>query len=77
VATNEKKAPQDPPTEVVAKADAIPAVYTDIDGVFTASGAVDRGKLERAVNLSMERYCSVATMLAPTGNITWRAAQKA
>jgi uncharacterized OsmC-like protein len=30
-----------------------------------------RTKLERAVKLSMEKYCSVSKMLAPTVNITW------
>jgi putative redox protein len=58
------------------RADATPAVYTDIELVFTASGAVDVRKLEHAVQLSMEKYCSVARMLAPTVNITWRAVLK-
>ena len=53
------------------RADAIPAVYTDIEVRFAASGAVDPHKLERAVRLSMEKYCSVSKMLAPTVNITW------
>lgn len=53
------------------RADAIPAVYTDIDVRFVASGAVNPQKLERAVKLSMEKYCSVATMLQPAAKITW------
>lgn len=53
------------------RADAVPAVYTDIEVRFAASGAVDPHKLERAVKLSMEKYCSVSKMLQPTVNITW------
>ena len=53
------------------RADAIPAVYTDIELRFAASGAVDPHKLERAVRLSMEKYCSVAKMLQPTATITY------
>ena len=52
------------------RADAVPAVYTEIALHFEASGAVDPQKLARAVKLSMEKYCSVARMLAPTATIT-------
>lgn len=56
------------------RADAVPAVYTDIALHFEATGAVDPHKLERAVKLSMEKYCSVAKMLQPTVSITHTAA---
>ena len=52
------------------RADAVPAVFTDIHVVFAASGAIDDDKLKRAVDLSMEKYCSVAKMLEPTVRIT-------
>jgi putative redox protein len=52
------------------RADAIPSVYTAIEVHFEASGAVDRHKLERAVKLSMEKYCSVAKMLEKSATIT-------
>ena len=53
------------------RADAVPAVYTAIALHFEASGAVDAPhKLERAVKLSMEKYCSVAKMLQPGVTIT-------
>jgi putative redox protein len=55
------------------RADAIPAVYTDIELHFEASGAIDPRKLDRAVSLSMEKYCSVAHMLNKSARITWRA----
>ncbi len=49
------------------RADAVPAVFTDIHLHFAASGAVDPGKLARAARLSMEKYCSVAKMLGAGG----------
>lgn len=47
------------------RADAIPAVFTKIHLRFVAYGAVAENKLERAVRLSTEKYCSVAKMLVP------------
>lgn len=52
------------------RADAVPAVYTDIALHFTAKGPIHRAKLERAVKLSMEKYCSVAHMLMKGVRIT-------
>jgi len=52
------------------RADAVPAVYTDIALHFAARGPVSPAKLERAVKLSMEKYCSVAHMLMKSVNIT-------
>lgn len=50
--------------------DEIPAVFESVHLVFEAGGGVPLGKLQRAVDLSMEKYCSVSKMLAPTVNIT-------
>lgn len=47
------------------RADAIPAVFTRISLRFVAYGDVAPNKLERAVRLSAEKYCSVAKMLVP------------
>ncbi len=47
------------------RADAIPAVFAKIELEFVAYGAVAANKLERAVALSVEKYCSVAKMLVP------------
>jgi putative redox protein len=52
------------------RADAVPAVYTAIAVHFEASGAVDPHKFERAVKLSMEKYCSVTKMLEKSATIT-------
>jgi putative redox protein len=53
------------------RADAVPAVYTHIAVHFEATGAVDAHKLERAVKLSMEKYCSVAKMLEKSCEISF------
>lgn len=52
------------------RADAIPAVFTRIHLRFTGRGPIDPAKLQRAVALSMETYCSVTRMLQPTVTIT-------
>lgn len=59
------------------RADAVPAVYTSIELHFEASGPVDPHKLERAVKLSMEKYCSVAAMLVKTATITYTTSVRA
>lgn len=40
-----------------------PAVFTDIHVTFILSGDLIKSKVEKAVNLSMEKYCSVLAML--------------
>ncbi|MGP9689972.1 OsmC family protein [Psychrobacter sp. AOP22-C1-C5] len=59
--------------ELTAKrADAVPAVYTDIHMHFIVTGQDIKDKqVEKAVNLSAEKYCSASRMLAQGGvNIT-------
>lgn len=55
--------------EVAAKrADAVPAVFTDIELTFVITGvAVKQKQVERAVELAVDKYCSVATMLVAGG----------
>ncbi len=54
-----------------ARADAIPAVFTRIHLHYTVSGKALRDKqVERAVQLSAEKYCSVTLMLSKTAEIT-------
>ena len=50
--------------------DKIPAVFTDIHILFKVFGTVNEEKLQRAIELSMTKYCSVTKMLEPTVNIT-------
>jgi putative redox protein len=52
--------------EAVRK-DAVPAVFETIHLHFEATGGVAPNKLQRAVRLSMEKYCSVANMLTAGG----------
>jgi putative redox protein len=59
------------------RADAVPAVYTDIHLTFTGGGDIQLEKLQRAVELSAEKYCSVSAMLEPKVKITFTARLKA
>lgn len=52
------------------RADAIPAVFTNISLTFEIHGPVAENKARRAVALSVEKYCSVAKMLEPGVKIT-------
>jgi len=53
------------------RADTPPKVFTRIHMAFTVTGkGVDRAKVERAVSLSAEKYCSAAHMLNKTAEIT-------
>ncbi len=52
------------------RADAVPAVFTKIHLRFRAFGPLDLSKVQKAVELSMEKYCSVSKMLQPTVEIT-------
>ena len=48
-----------------------PALFTDIHLVFSLYGNIDREKAHRAVQLSMDKYCSVSRILEKTAKITW------
>ena len=52
------------------RVDEVPAVYSDIHMHFEVSGEVSEKKLQKAADLSVEKYCSVVKMLSPTVNIT-------
>lgn len=54
------------------RADSVPAVFTRIEIVYAARGAVAPEKLRQAVELSLDKYCSVARMLQPGVEITAR-----
>jgi putative redox protein len=55
------------------RADAVPSPYTQIKLVFTAHGTVENDKLQRAVGLAVEKYCSARASLDPAIQITWEA----
>ncbi len=49
-----------------------PKVFTKIDLHFQVKGKdLDQNKVERAVKLSHEKYCSATTMLAKTAELTY------
>ncbi len=49
----------------------IPAVFKSIKLIFATSAEVPLEKLARAAALSVEKYCSVSKMLAPTCDISF------
>lgn len=53
------------------RADGVPAVFEAIHLTFELEGALDPDKAQRAVELSLGTYCSVAKMMAPTVALTY------
>ncbi|MFM8914179.1 MAG: OsmC family protein [Flammeovirgaceae bacterium] len=51
--------------------DKVPALYTEVNAHFTLYGNVDRDKAEKAVALSVGKYCSVAKTLEKAATITY------
>ncbi len=59
--------------QVSAKRDEenIPAVFRQIHLQFILKGQLEAQKVERALDLSINKYCSVSKMLAKTAKITF------
>ncbi len=54
------------------RADSVPAVFTKVHLHFILSGpGLDPGRVKRAVELSVEKYCSVIMMLRESVDITY------
>lgn len=49
----------------------IPSLFETIKVSFMFSGDLDPAKVKRAVNLSMEKYCSVTKTLEKTADISY------
>ena len=49
-----------------------PKYFKSLDLVFRISGDIDAGRVERAVQLSFDRYCSVYHTLRPDLEVTHR-----
>jgi putative redox protein len=47
--------------------DAIPSLYQTVHAHYKFFGDLDRNKVERAINLSIEKYCSVSKTLEKAG----------
>jgi putative redox protein len=54
------------------KAQAIPAVWSRIEMVYRLAGDLDEKAVRDAIELSQNKYCSVAAMLSKTAKITCR-----
>lgn len=53
------------------RSEEIPKVFTRIHIHFVVSGrGLDRGRVEKAVNLSADKYCSASEMLGKVAEIT-------
>lgn len=51
--------------------DAVPSLYTEVHAHFKLYGDLDHDKAEKAVSLSVEKYCSVAKTLEKTAKVTY------
>jgi putative redox protein len=50
---------------------AIPSLYTEVHAHFRLFGNINHEKAERAVQLSVDKYCSVAKTLEKTAKVTY------
>ncbi len=53
------------------RADAIPAVFTKIHLHYNVTGNIKPEKVQKSLEMSMEQYCSVSTMLSKVVAITY------
>lgn len=51
--------------------DQVPKVFVKVHLHFILYGAIEPAKAERAISLSVEKYCSVLTMVAKTATIDY------
>ncbi len=51
--------------------DQVPSLFKTIHLTYTIYGPVDEKKVARAIELSMEKYCSVAKILEKTAKISY------
>jgi len=49
-----------------------PAVWTKLEIVYRLRGQLDDAAVKHAIQLSEDKYCSVAAMLRKTAPISWR-----
>jgi putative redox protein len=49
-----------------------PTVWTRLEMVYRLRGTLDEKAVKHAIELSEEKYCSVAAMLKKTAKVTWR-----
>lgn len=51
--------------------DQVPAVFTEMHVHYRVEGDVDPDKMRRAIELSLDKYCSVSKMLEKTATISY------
>ncbi len=51
--------------------DEIPRVFRKVHLHFTLTGKLEEAKVQRAIALSVEKYCSVLTMVAKTAEVSF------
>jgi putative redox protein len=51
--------------------DAIPSLFTEVHAHFKLFGNLDKDKVNKAVSLSVEKYCSVAKTLEAKAKVTY------
>jgi putative redox protein len=49
-----------------------PTVWTKLEIVYRLRGELDDAAVKHAIELSEEKYCSVAAMLKKTAKLSWR-----
>ena len=49
----------------------VPALFTRIHLTYHLRGALDEQKIQKALDLSLQQYCSVAKMIEKTAKITY------
>jgi len=71
--TKMRQAPDDIRVEVSGDrvAGEIPGVFRKIHLTYFITGALKTENVEKAIGMSVEKYCSVAAMLSSTADITW------
>ena len=53
------------------RAEESPRVFTDLHMHYEFEGDVEPSKVRRAINLSLDKYCSVSNMIKHTADITY------
>ena len=54
------------------RAAAPPTVWTKLEILYRLGGQLDDGAVKHAIQLSEDKYCSVAAMLRKTATLSWR-----
>ncbi|HKW64154.1 MAG TPA: OsmC family protein [Candidatus Acidoferrum sp.] len=71
----EKKRQRLESLEVVCSGERVkdpPTVWTKLEILYRLRGKLDEAAVKHAIQLSEDKYCSVAAMLKKTATVTWR-----